>query len=471
MQENRNIGRILVVEDDNTILTQLDLMLKRVGYDVVCARTIQLANELVADSLREKKLFKLALLDLHVWDQSGGEFGRRIIDIIGNINVAIITANPDEASALTYLPDNVLIKPINSGTLLEMCAKLMKPLRNRIASSDVTLNHWIATQHFKGFESLKFHSRKMDVSNPNEDTEKITSVSSGDKAYINTVIYNNKEVDKDVVNIALSALLGCPGRCAFCKNHLNRKSIFGSKRSFIRQLTEDEIVGQAYLAMNSWRVKQAFIKNSKLKLVFNLTCEGDGLVWNLDNCMKAFRQLSEIPNLEVELIITSVGNEAKLLEFAEKYIDLPKTRHYRSINSLKKEVRRKLKPGVRDHSLEKIRDIDYTIATKTNEPVTISWIVIKGINDQPEDAKMIKSFYGDRFLPDGRPAFRIKLMPLVPGSLKDVEGFEHIKDTKPKDIENFHNLLKKEGVEDVRDRNIVGVLVKAGCGCTTVEWL
>lgn len=464
-------GRVLVVEDDPATLQVVMIVLKSVGFEVVGVGSITLANEAISASLRERRFFNLAVLDLHVGLGSGGEFGRRLIEIIGNINVMVMTAHPEPAALLTYRPDSTVIKPVNLDTLREESRKLLKPLRRQVDSIDVMLNHWLATSNLHGFESLKFHSSKVDTSKPGEDVEKITSIATLDGAYINTVLYNNKKVDKRVVNIALSSLLGCLGQCVFCQNHRNRKDSDGCPAGYLRQLTVGEIMGQAYLALNRPRVKRAFKKGSKLKLVFNLTCEGDGLVWNLDNCMRAFTRLSEITNLEISFIITSIGSESSLREFTRKYVNLPRTRHYRSIDSLVPKTRKQLKPGAAGESLKKLRDADEIIARITNEPVTISWALIKGVNDRPEDAAMIADFYGNRYLPDGRPIFRIKLMPLVPGSLDGVEGFEAVESTSPVDMKRFKRLLVKLGLKDVRERDIVGLLINAGCGNTTVEWL
>ncbi|KKQ61139.1 MAG: Multi-sensor hybrid histidine kinase [Parcubacteria group bacterium GW2011_GWE2_38_18] len=463
-------GRILIVEDNPDNLSVTASVLRRVGYEVVEADSIERGNEIITASLIVGHHFNLALLDLHVHQRSGGEFGRRVIEIIGNINVAIITGQADMAAMLTYRPDDAIIKPVNLGTLLEVCQKLIKPLRRSANLPDVKLNLWLATKNLQGFESLFFHSRKIDTSRPDEEVEKITSRCILDGAFINTVIYRNKKVDKDVINVALSTLLGCPGTCINCKNHRNRKNCNGKKAQFLRPLTEGEILGQAYLALNSPRVKRLFKKGSKVKLVFNLTCEGDGLVWNLDNCMRTFQQLSKITNLEVGFIITSVGSESAQLEYIRKYINIPNVRHYRSIDSLVGETRTQLKPGV-PKELQRIRNCDEIIAQMTNESVTISWVVMRGINDSIEDAKMIADFYGNRFLPDGRPIFRIKLMALVPGSLDHVNGFDEAKGTTMEDVKRFRGYLRKEGIKDVRIRDIIGLLINAGCGGCIVEWL
>ncbi|KKR20811.1 MAG: putative dual-specificity RNA methyltransferase RlmN [Parcubacteria group bacterium GW2011_GWE2_39_37] len=467
-------GRILVVEDELDSLKFTAKILRNSGYEVVEADSIDLANQIITSSLITGVMFNLILLDLQMqllpqtklW--SGEEFGRRVIEIIGNVNVVVITGNADLAARLTYKPDDAIIKPVNINTLLDSCKKLMKPERRRANPPDVMLNLWLSTQYFQGFESLTFHSRRTDRTRPGEESEKITSRCVLDGAFINTVIYRKK---KGVVNISLSSLLGCPADCVNCKNPRNRRNRYGHKVKFIRPLTEGEIIGQAYVALNSPKVKNFLKKGGKTKLIFNLASEGDGLVWNLDNCMKTFIQLSKITALDISFKITSVGSESALLEYIRKYINLPRVTHHRSIDSLLPETRFRLKPGTIKEPLTRIRNCDEIIAQMTNQPVTISWVVMKGVNDSIEDARMIADFYGNRFLPDGRPIFRIKLMALVPGSLDHANGFDEAKGTTMEDVKRFRGYLKKEGVKDVRIRDIIGMLINAGCGGCIVEWL
>ena len=474
MKRARN-ARILVVEDDeHTLNITVDILNNSGLYDVTGVGDVIAANNAVTKSLIEKKQFDLVLLDLHLGNSSGAEFGRRVIDIIGDMNIVVITGQYDFVNMLTYRVDDAIIKPVNVGTLLEVCSKTIEPLRRSANPYDIKLNLWLATKHLRGFESLKFHSRKMgdDEAESYAYVEKIISRAMRDGAYLTSVIYVNKKVDKNIVNVALSALLGCPGECLDCKNHRNRKNKSGKQVKFVRQLSEGEIVSQAYLALNNPHVKKLFRNNAKkMKLVFNLACEGDGLVWNLDNSMRAFEQLSTIENVEIELISTSIGSVEALSDFVRNHINIPKLRHYRSIDSLVPEVRANLKPGVANESLIKMRDLDELIASVTEKPVSISWVVMKGVNDSVEDAKMIKELYGNRLFFNGKSIFPIKLMRMIPGSMGD-SSFSHAEETTMDDVIRFRDYLVNDfGIKDVRIRDIVGVLINASCGGCIVEWV
>ena len=463
-------GTILIIEDDDVSMKLLESQLKKAGYETICANTIKIANKAIVNSLENNETINLILLDLNLGLDFGGDFGRKVKNIIGDINIIVQTAYPDWSVMLTFTPDDTLVKSINGITLIEACTNLMKPQRQRINPSvKETLNRWVATQHLTGVESLKFHSHKLTEEKPTKQwVEKITSITNKGE-FINTVIYANKEVARDDINIGLSSLLGCPGLCLFCKHHRTRKNKEGISVAFLRQLSSHEIIGQVYLALLSPRLEEVFVENSQKKLVLNFTCEGDAFVYNLDNCMLAIKQLSTIPSLEISFIITSIGSISALNRYIEKYIDLPGIRHYWSVNCLDEKVRSKLMPGTEKlGSLKEMRDAYLKIATRTKTPVTVSWIVIPNINNKLQDAEMIAKFFGDKFLEDGRPAFEIKLMPLVSKNLNENTELQNIK-TAAADVVNFGNTLKELHIK-IRKRPTMGVDINASCGQTIVEW-
>lgn len=448
-------ARVLIVEDCAIQLADFASTLKKAGFDVECAMTIAEANDIVADSLRKDKLFDVAFIDLNVGSESGGEFGRRLLEIIPSVNVVIVTAYPDPAGLLPYVPDDALIKPIGPKALLEIAQRMIKPRRLRINDYEDALNHWKMTEKLVGFNDLKFHSRTL---NPQTEgyVEKITSKAS-DGEFINTVIYCDNGVSGNIINVALSSLLGCPCRCAFCKNWRNRVDDQGLPVAFKRPLTEGEIAGQVLIALNSPRVREALRNGSGKKIIFRYTCEGDALVHNMSNCGQVFQRLSAIENPEVGFNFTSVGSVTGLKKYISRFIKLPRTSHYWSVDTLNKQKRKWLKPGVSSKSLKEMRDLYAYIATATNHLVTVSWVLIKGFNDQPEDIKMIAEFF------QGQP-FEFKLMAPVKDSLSGVE------ETTKDDLELFKQKLEKVGIP-TRIRNILGSEIAAGCGNTIIPWL
>jgi 23S rRNA (adenine2503-C2)-methyltransferase len=456
MEKTLENGKILIIEDDSPALALATAILKRKNFEVVGVSTVQEANKKVAESFMNDNEFVLALVDLHLGENSGAELGRRLIEIAG-LNVIIVTAHPYPAASLPYQPDAIIIKPYNIDTLLETVEQFLRPQHINLQPPDVKLNHWLATAGFSGFNDLQLHSRKIENSIPGINVEKIIGKSTRDESFVSSVIYHNQKVDDGVVNVALSSLLGCPACCSFCKHWKTHKNSIGLPVVYKRSLSEGEIVGQAYLAMRSPRLVEALKKNSTKKLTFNFTCEGDGLVYNLDNCIRAIKQLKKITYPRVDFIITSIGSEESLRMYIQRYVNMQQIRHYWSVDSLNNSIRERLKPGTAGVSLERMRDSYEIIATLSGTSVTVSWVLIKGINDSFKDAEAIAHFFKNR-------PFVIKLMSLVPDSLP---GEKHA--TK-RDVSRFHEYLDKLGLTDVREREIIGSGINAGCGNTVEEW-
>jgi adenine C2-methylase RlmN of 23S rRNA A2503 and tRNA A37 len=185
----------------------------------------------------------------------------------------------------------------------------------------------------------------------------------------------------------------------------------------------------------------------------NLTCEGDW-AYNWRNSCDAIGQIAKIELPKISFILTSIGMESALRNFLEFYINIPRVRHYWSVNSLVPGIRGKLMPGTIGQSLFRVRALYQEIAKRTGEAVTISWIVIRGKTDSAKDAEMLSAFLKDR-------PFRVKLMALSPGSLTE-------ETCSSQDVKNFSRKLDDLGV-NVRIREILGADICSGCGSTVPD--
>lgn len=408
-------------------------------YELVIARDEAEAAEKIAQSLKNDEFFELVILDLSFCN---GEIGRKILDVIGSVNILVLAELPDDSKGLSFSPDGVIIKPFNRETLVSLVERLTFPIRFRRSEEDsVLLNHWLAASRLSGFSEAVLHSEVF-----GDDGVRKLTLETSNGEFINCVVYEQPEVEDGVINIGVSPMIGCPIKCRFCKNW--RRS--GSQG---RQLTQGEIMAQVYFSLIGER--DIFSGKSRKKVVVNFTVEGDAL-FNLESCAEAIRQISGIKKPEVSFIITSVGKVESLERFVFNYLDLPRTKHYWSVISLIPEVREKLMPGTKDQSLEKTRDLYEIIARNTGQKITVSWTVIKGVNDRQEDAEMLAKFFG------GRP-FEIKLMALCEGSLPGVS-------TSDEDVELFGQCLRELNVP-FRIRKILGKNIQSGCGNTQVSWL
>jgi len=262
-----------------------------------------------------------------------------------------------------------------------------------------------------------------------EGVEKLGGILVGDKKPIVWVAYRDPcDSGRKVVSVA--SAVGCAGRCKFC--------LSGRTRPFVRPLTAGEIASQALACIEEARV-------------VNFACEGDAVCSNLDNSCRAIKMLCRL-NLGLTFIITTTGHQENLKRFLQKYGELP-IRFYWSLNFLNPGTREYFMPGTKGSSLVGLRNIFEEIYRATGRVVTVSWVVMAGLNDSVYDAGRIGQFF------NGRAGFEIKLMALEPGSLPGIE-------THPEeDIERFGQFLTQVGVP-FRVRKIVGGRIKAGCGTT-----
>ncbi|MDD5145109.1 MAG: response regulator [Candidatus Pacebacteria bacterium] len=281
---------------------------------------------------------------------------------------------------------------------------------------------------------IRFVSRTGDK----HGAERLDGVLTKDNKPIAWDVYNLPSLSpvRNILGITVSR--GCIGRCLFC---------LSGKRLFERNYLKEEILSQILHGLYSYHAF-GFFEGDK-EIVVNATCEGDTVFSNLDNVCHAFYEVDAL-NMGFSFIITTIGHQTNLERFLEKYSDLP-VHFYWSLNFLNEELRAKFMPGTKGQSTAKLRDLFYEIARKTKKIVTVSWILMKGLNDSEEDVLSLAKFFKDG-------PFTIKIMALEPNSLPGIE-------TKRSDVSRFANQLRKAGLT-CREREIVGGKIKSGCGTT-----
>jgi len=110
--------RILLVEDDETILASFHLILEDEGYQVDTAATGRRALERA-----EKGKYGLVILDIKLPDMRGIEVARKIRERDDGINMVIMTGHPELAESIDTIDigiDEILLKPINVDELLRV---------------------------------------------------------------------------------------------------------------------------------------------------------------------------------------------------------------------------------------------------------------------------------------------------------------------------------------------------------------
>jgi DNA-binding response OmpR family regulator len=119
-------GRILVVDDDPSLLKLMTSYLSRLGYQVVSCDNCEDAWGLVQAS---PSLYSLALLDLNMPGMRGEELARRILACNASIRLIVASGYPAELSGVEALDGRVffLHKPFAPKELAKAVGELGSP--------------------------------------------------------------------------------------------------------------------------------------------------------------------------------------------------------------------------------------------------------------------------------------------------------------------------------------------------------
>jgi DNA-binding NtrC family response regulator len=95
--EERTIRRILVVDDEHSLLVVMEQYLRRLGHDVVACRDGQEAWEAFE---RDPGSFTLVLADMSLPEMSGSELLSRMLNLNPQICILICSGYPFDSSTL-----------------------------------------------------------------------------------------------------------------------------------------------------------------------------------------------------------------------------------------------------------------------------------------------------------------------------------------------------------------------------------
>lgn len=415
---------LLIVEDTHAILRSLKIYLEhRSDFKVFSA-----VNSEEAIQLMKKHKFNRLLLDLAI----EGEGNLAGIELAK----ACRTINPDPSLGIllwTGHPEYLFRKYIDLGIVNDVIGKptdydILCKLISTVTERNITVLR----------KSVMQVVRTADESG----AEKLDGILTKDRTPISWVVYHYPGTNIHTEStISVASSVGCVGHCAFCQSR---------KRPFRRKLSVQEIIDQILHAFaSSYHAFDFFKQRNDYKMMrINFACEGDSVVSNLDNCCTAV-QLLNAP--DISFIMTTTGHAESLSRFLIKYRDLP-IEFYWSLNFSNEKMRAKFMPGTRNQSLRTLKSIFQEIAYATNRIVTVSYIVMAGLNDTKDDIAALKKLF-----PKPGP-FQFKLMALEPNSLLGIK-------TTEADVNALMEKLMKAGFA-CRYRKIVGGKIKASCGTT-----
>jgi 23S rRNA (adenine2503-C2)-methyltransferase len=173
----------------------------------------------------------------------------------------------------------------------------------------------------------------------------------------------------------ISSQVGCPVGCKFCASGLN---------GLQKNLTAERIVHQIFVCNRLLSEKQQRVTN----IVF--MGMGEPLA-NYNNVITAIRILHDPRCFNIgarKITVSTVGVPPKMRQLAHENLPLNLAI---SLHAPTEELRRQLIPWAEHFSLGDILDAARYYFEQTGREVTLEYILLHGVNDQPQHARQLAS--------------------------------------------------------------------------------
>lgn len=172
----------------------------------------------------------------------------------------------------------------------------------------------------------------------------------------------------------ISTQVGCPVKCAFCAT---------GQLGFMRNLSCGEIFDQV-IDLN--RLSYKYFGHCLTNIV--VMGMGEPML-NYDNTINALKRLCSKDSLgwsAQRITLSTVGIPDKIKKLADEKL---KIRLAISLHSAIQEKRETLIPLARKYQLDELLNALKYFTQKTKQQITFEYIMLKGINDQKNDAKAL----------------------------------------------------------------------------------
>lgn len=242
--------------------------------------------------------------------------------------------------------------------------------------------------------------------------------------------------------VCVSCMIGCPVRCVFCAT---------GKMKFVGNLTAREIVDQVLFFARILKQQKQSITN----IVF--MGMGEPLL-NLEQVMAAVKILNnkEFMGFGIRRItISTSGITPKIYELIKLGY---KGRLALSLHAPEQNLRESLIPIAKRYPLPELISAMKAFATQTQLRISYEYILINGINDQPDQARALVNLVGK----NNSDLVHINLIPYNP-----VTGVS-FKRSSLKSIHAFTKILTDYGISNT-SRVTMGDDIKAACGQLTAS--
>lgn len=180
--------------------------------------------------------------------------------------------------------------------------------------------------------------------------------------------------DRETYALCLSTQVGCAVDCHFCAT---------GKLGFMRNLTVAEIVDQ-----------YVYVQNDSGKEIRNIVFMGQGEpLLNYDNLMQAIHVLNKSAEVGIRHItISTSGIVSRIGQLARENLQLTLAV---SLHAPNDEIRESFMPINKKWPLDKLMPALFDYVSSTGRRLTIEYILLAGVNDQPEHAHQLGKLLKD----------------------------------------------------------------------------
>lgn len=241
------------------------------------------------------------------------------------------------------------------------------------------------------------------------------------------------------LSVCVTTQVGCNIGCSFCASGLLKKS---------RDLTSAEITEQIM------KVQHFLDAAGKGELVSHIVVMGIGEPFdNFTHLVNFLRTVMDAKGLAIgprHITVSTSGLADKIREFADLNL---RVNLAVSLHAPNNDLRTRIMKINRAIPIEELLPaIDYFME-KTNQRVTLEYILLREVNDQREHAMELAELIGDR-----RPSVNVNLIPYNP-----VDEHSQYQRSDQDAILGFYDELKKQNVS-VSVRLEHGTDIDAACG-------
>ncbi|MFD2117482.1 23S rRNA (adenine(2503)-C(2))-methyltransferase RlmN [Paenibacillus yanchengensis] len=252
---------------------------------------------------------------------------------------------------------------------------------------------------------------------------------------IETVLMNHKFG----MSVCVTTQVGCNIGCSFCASGLLAKS---------RDLTSAEIVEQVM------QVQFFLDQRGESEKVSHIVVMGIGEPFdNYDHVSNFVRVMKDHRGLAIgarRITVSTSGLVPKIKQFADSDLNVNLAI---SLHAPNDELRTRIMKINRAYPLEKLFDAMDYYTTKSNRRITIEYILLRGINDQPEHALQLAELMHPR-----KKHINVNLIPYNP-----VDEHSQYERSSKEDIRQFYDVMKKQQIScSVRLEH--GTDIDAACG-------